>query len=151
MTYPNEIKAQALGLMLLGYSSYQAAARLPVKIEPKTLRLWREDALPNITEEQRDRIIANAVEIATRAQKAMIDVLDESTFSKPDLIALNVVAGTAIDKVLKSQEIAKPGDQHLHIHSAVDQIATVIAELKAAGMSHTQIKARLQDADTKPV
>jgi len=109
MAYPPEIKSQALALVIQGYSSLRIASELATLYpndapSSASIRVWRQEYLAETGTELDPAIMANARDIALRAQRHILDILEDSTFTKGDLSNLNVTSGVAIDKIQRSQQ-----------------------------------------------
>ncbi len=103
--YDTETKAQALALLELGKPASHVAQEMsiPERTVSRWAGRWREMAA-----EEGDRILTDEdYRLAVRTSQLLHDALDQME-GKEDLwkylVPLNVVRGTAIDKILKRQE-----------------------------------------------
>ncbi len=103
--YDTETKAQALALLELGKPASHVAQEmsLPERTVSRWAMRWRQMAA-----EEGDRILTEEdYRLAVRTSQLLHDALDQME-GKEDLwkylVPLNIVRGTAIDKILKRQE-----------------------------------------------
>ncbi len=125
MTYTNEVKTQALALAFRGYSSLRIVQELAVAFgdsipDARTVRNWRRE-FPEISTEQDQRILENSREIAVRAQRLTIDTLDMMEPDPKYLTQLNIVAGTAIDKIHQDKQLNRGPDTTNNFYFAIQQ------------------------------
>ncbi len=103
--YDTETKAQALALLELGKPASHVAQEMaiPERTCQRWAMRWREMAA-----EEGDKILTDEdYRLAVRTSQLLHDALDQME-GKEDLwkylVPLNIVRGTAIDKILKRQE-----------------------------------------------
>jgi hypothetical protein len=103
--YDTETKAQALALLELGKPASHVAQemRVPERTVSRWAMRWRQMAA-----EEGDRLLTDEdYRLAVRTSQLLHDALDQME-GKEDLwkylVPLNIVRGTAIDKILKRQE-----------------------------------------------
>lgn len=107
--YDTETHAQALALIQLGKPASHVAQdlQLPERTVQNWALRWRQ-----IAAEEGDRILTDEdYRLAVRTSHLIHDALDQLE-GRPDtykhLVSLNVIRGTAIDKILKRKQGAQP-------------------------------------------
>lgn len=115
--FDTETKAKALGLARLGKTSPHIAAEIKavdsVDVPERTIREWVHEARELAISDDRDRLLVDGEYRLAMQTQALTDAAVDSLVDSGEplhkyLVPLNIVRGTAIDKILRSRERHAP-------------------------------------------
>ena len=146
--YDTETKAQALALLELGKPASHVAqeVRIPERTVSRWAMRWREMAA-----QEGDRLLTEEdYRLAVRTSQLLHDALDQME-GRDDLhkylVPLNIVRGTAIDKILKRKEAKNLPVQAQNVLIVVNALEPVTGQDDQAGSIEGEVIREDDDQD----